>query len=258
MYFDYHIHTPFSDGRSTHEEYIASAETKKMSEIGFSDHVTLKEDVKWATKISDYHKVVEKIAELKTTSKKVEVKYGVEMDFFPYMHHKLSKFINSYPFDYVIGSVHFLDDWEINSTQTDFKRFGINQLYTKYFKMIQEAAKSKLFDIVGHADIIKMFGIKPSIKLDTILETTVKIFKDNNLAVELNTNGKNRPCKEFYPSNDFLLMCYAYQIPVLITSDSHHVSRLCENFAEATTLLNRIGYQRLVSFSDRKRVFKDI
>lgn len=250
---DYHMHTVLSDGKNTYEEMVQQAILKGLMEIGFTDHICLK-PVDWAIRIEDIPVMTRQIADLQSKYKdQIQIRYGVEMDYFPGYEDEIHKLIESIPVDYVIGSVHFIGDWNFDTDESFYGKWSNNKLYEKYFHLIQKAAQSDLFDIIGHIDLIKKFRIYPETNQDTLFEETVKIIKEHNLVVELNTGGLDRPCQEFFPNSRILQFCKEHQVPVTLSSDSHKIVHIARHFNEALGLLTQIGYNEIVGFSHRAR-----
>jgi histidinol-phosphatase (PHP family) len=250
---DYHMHSVLSDGHNSYEEMIHMAITKGLDEIGFSDHVCLK-PVDWAIRMEDIPVMTRQILDLKQKyENQIQIKYGIEVDYFPGYEAELKDLIESIPVDYVIGSVHFIDDWNFDTDQSLYGKWSNDMLYEKYFGLIQQAAQSGLFDVIGHIDIIKKFRVYPESNQDKLFEDTIKIIKANNLVVELNTGGMDRPCAEFTPGPKLLELCYHNHVPVTLSSDAHQTSQIARHFEGATALLSQIGYTEIVGFNNRIR-----
>lgn len=248
---DYHTHSVLSDGKNTYEEMIRSAVAKGLDEIGFSDHVCLK-PVNWAIRPEDIAVMTEQILDLKEKyADQIRIRYGIEVDFFPGKEEKIAQLIEQIPVDYVIGSVHFIGDWNFDTDQSLYGKWSNDKLYKKYFRLIQKAARSGLFDVVGHLDIIKKFRVYPETNQDKLFEETVAIIKENNLVVELNTGGFDRPCAEFTPDANILEMCFRHQVPVTLSSDAHRVEHIARHYENAVSLLRQIGYTEIIGFSKR-------
>jgi histidinol-phosphatase (PHP family) len=254
---DYHMHSVLSDGHNSYEEMIRMAITKGLVEIGFSDHVCLK-PVDWAIRMEDIPVMTSQILDLKQKyANQIQVKYGVEVDYFPCYEAELKDLIESIPVDYVIGSVHFIGDWNFDVDQSLYGKWSNDKLYEMYFSLIQQAAQSDLFDTIGHIDIIKKFRVYPETNQDKLFEDTIRIIKDHNLVVELNTGGLDRPCAEFTPSAKLLEMCYNHHVPVTLASDAHRVEHIARHYESATALLSHIGYTEIVGFNKRiRRIIK--
>ena len=250
---DYHMHTHLSDGKDTHEDMLASAAFKGIPEIGFSDHISVK-PVDWAMNLSDIPIMIEKVNALRQVANtSVIVKLGAEIDYYPGMDKEIGELISTIPFDYTIGSVHFIDDWNFDTDVRPYDQINIDKFYTDYFKLVQKSAKSGLFDVIGHCDLAKKFAYYPSFHLERIYEETAKIFRKSSVVVELNTSGKIKPCAEFYPSAMFLEKLAKYKVPITLGSDAHVEQKIGQFFDEAISELKALGYKELVSFNKRKR-----
>jgi len=253
MLVDYHIHTSLSDGKGKHEEFLGKAAEKNMSEIGFSDHFSIL-DTDWNTSEKDIPFMKEKIEELKSNNHSpVEIKFGAEIDYIPGKETEIEALINSLPLDYVIGSVHFIGDWNFDTSPKQFKGKNIEELYEKYFNLLTEAAKTGLYDILGHADLIKKFDHRLESTPVDMYRQVIEAAKEYDMVIELNTNGRNKPCKEFYPDICFMELCREYDIPVMINSDAHTPNQVGQYFDDAVKLLKGIGYSETATFSNRKR-----
>lgn len=250
---DYHIHTVLSDGKNNHEEMVLSAIEKGLDEIGFSDHVCIK-PVDWAMRAIDIPVMTNHILDLKEKFQdKIKIRYGMELDYFPGHEAELKEIIDSVPLDYVIGSVHFIDDWNFDTDKSLYGKWSNDELYSKYFEIVQRAAESGLFDIIGHLDIIKKFQVYPDSDLTDLFEETIGKIAENNLVVELNTGGADRPCGEFTPGRMLLEICHKYNVPVTLTSDAHKKEQVARHYETAIELLQQIGYIEIVIFKNRKR-----
>jgi len=250
---DYHMHTLLSDGKNSHEEMIEEAIAIGLDEIGFSDHLCLK-PVAWALSDVDIPVMAEQIEMLQERYKdRIAVKFGLEVDYLDGMEPEIKHLIDSLPLDYVIGSVHFIGDWNFDTDKSLYGKWTNDRLYELYFELIQKAARSGLFDIIGHLDIIKKFRIYPETDQSELIERTLKIIKENKLVVELNTGGMDRPCTEFTPSPTIVGRCYHHSIPMTITSDAHKTDQIGRHFETAVELIKSIGIRELVTFNKRKK-----
>ena len=250
---DYHMHSILSDGKNTHEEMIKAAIGLGLEEIGFSDHVCLK-TVEWAISPIDIPVMTEQILELREKySSQIKVRYGIEMDYLAGMEHDIQQIISSLPLDYVIGSVHFIGDWNFDTDKSLYGKWSNDELYHMYYELIQLAAKSGIFDIIGHLDIIKKFRIYPESDQTNLIEETLKIIKENNVVVELNTGGLDRPCAEFTPSPEIIERCYHHHIPMTISSDAHKTTQIARHFETAINLMKKVGFEEIVTFQNRER-----
>jgi histidinol-phosphatase (PHP family) len=253
MLLDYHMHTFLSDGRDSHEQMLASAEFRGLDEIGFSDHVSLK-PVKWAMPIENIEHMVNRVNAVRAiNNSNVSIKLGVEMDYFPGMEKQIQEVLQRLPLDYVIGSVHFIDDWNFDTDIREYDSVDINRFYKHYFKLVQQSAKSGLFDVIGHCDLAKKFAYYPTFPLDELYDETARIFKSADVVVELNTSGRIKPCGEFYPSAIFLERLAFHKVPITLSSDAHIEQNVGQFFDDAIISLKALGYKEIARFNGRRR-----
>lgn len=263
---DYHLHTRLcGHAVGEVEDYLEEAARKGISEVGFCDHMPLsflpleKVIPGYAMEESELPKYVETIRSCAESSP-VLVKLGIEADYVPGCEYKLSSILRSYPFDYVVGSVHFIDGWGFdNPDEIDkYSKKNIDQVYERYFVLVQQAALSGLFDVMAHPDLIKKFNYRPSLSLRPLYEDTAQAFKKAGVCVEVNTAGLRYPAGEIYPSPDLLEVFFKYGLPVTLGSDAHRPEQVGERLAEALKLIERAGYREIVLFNGRQRSFVKI
>jgi len=254
MNIDYHMHTTLSDGHNTHEEMVLSAIEKGFDEIGFSDHFCIKQPCKWAVGAERIGQLEEKVFEMKEKyGDRISILFGIEVDYFAHLEKEIGESLQKFNFDYIIGSVHFLDDWNYDTDMSRYEEFSIDFLYEWYFHELQNAARSGLFDIMAHPDLIKKFRIWPPTSKSQLFEETATVFAESGVAFEINTSGKDRPCAEFFPGNELLAAFQKAGVSVTIGSDSHLKEQIGRYFGEARTILKEIGYTNITRFKNRKK-----
>ncbi|MEM5777007.1 MAG: histidinol-phosphatase HisJ family protein [Candidatus Aenigmatarchaeota archaeon] len=252
MIIDYHIHTEFSDGKGIFEDYINQAMKKKIDEIGFSDHFNFK-NPKWSMKIENIDVYLSRILKLKSENE-LSIKAGIEMDFNPEKIKQTIQFLKKYKFDYVIGSIHYIKNWCIDDEMElgKWKQKDIDGVYKKYYNLVQQMAKTKIFDIVGHLDVVKKFNLKPKKDISDILDETIQTISESKMCIEINTSGLRKPCKETYPEEKIVKMCFEKGIKITLGSDSHMPDELSADFDKTIKMLKNIGYEKIVIFKNRK------
>jgi len=253
---DYHIHTRYSpDATGEMSEYVEQARKKSIDEIGFSEHTILHYDTDYPRRSPQtMNNYVHEFLRVKRNSE-MPVKLGAEVDFFAEDVGKTAEFLKEYPFDYVIGSVHYLGKWSIDSSRQvrEYSKRSILKVYEEYFAAIRRLCQSKLFDVLGHADLVKIFGFKPETNYDNVLDETAKALARNDMCVEINTSGLIRPCKEMYPSLPFLALLKKHNVPITFGSDAHRPSDVGRRFDEAIALAKEAGYTHACTFDARRR-----
>lgn len=256
---DYHLHTArCCHATGTLEEYLAEARGKNLQEIGFADHFPLellefKPRVQVTMHPGELEDYIRQVEDLKNNSDGFAVKVGIEIDYLPGTEQKLADLLNQYRFDYLIGSIHFMDDWDFTHPvyADDYKNKDMGDLYRRYFALVRDLCRSKLFDIIGHIDVIKKFGYKPAEDLEPFWLETAKVLKETETCLELNTAGRDAPAGEFYPGRRFLEICSEQGVAVTIGSDAHCPEQVGRYFPQAVELLRQAGYTELTTFKNR-------
>jgi len=251
---DYHIHTIFSDGRSKPEEYLSAASSAGLSEIGFSEHLSLfRENQDWVMNPESVPVYIEHTESLKMRSDNIIIKTGLEVDYIPGKEKEIRSFLDDINLDYRIGSVHYMGEKTVDLGPEFYEGKNIDLLYESYFNLMISAARSGLFDIIGHCDLIRIYGYKPSYDPEPLYHKLAAAMKEGDVAFELNTNGRNRPLADFYPDRKFLNIFSEEKVPVCVNSDAHMPSRVGQFFDEAYDLLRAAGFTEMAVFEGRKR-----
>jgi len=251
---DYHMHSSYSDGRSDPEDYIAPAMAAGLSEIGFSEHLTLFKDLEdWNMNPVNISPYLINIENLRKNTNNIKIKLGLEVDFFAGKEKEIRDYLSPLPLDYIIGSVHYLGEKTVDVGPEFYEGKSIDKLFESYFESVCEAVASEIFDIIGHCDLIRIYGYKPSFDQEPLYRKLAKTMKKHNVAFEVNTNGRNRPLADFYPDRRFLHVFREENVPVCVNSDAHMPSRVGQYFDEAYELLRYIGFTEMAIFDKRVR-----
>ncbi len=260
---DYHLHTRLCGHASGEpEEYLAQAARKGIPEVGFSDHLplyflppgkTIQGYAMREDELSLYVDLVQKCAQ----KSPVRVRLGIEADFIPGYEESLAALLSSYPFDCVLGSVHFIEGWGFDNLAEieEYGRRDINRVYEQYFALIQQAALSGLFDVMAHPDLVKKFAFRPTGDLSPHYEATARAFKKAGVCAEVNSAGLRYPAKEIYPSPSLLRCLFKHGVPVTMGSDAHCPDQVGAGLEQAVRLIKEAGYTEIALFSRRKRRF---
>lgn len=260
MIVDYHTHTSLcKHAKGDAEEYIRKAIELGLDEIGCSEHNPMPGgfDEKHRMTLEQYQTVyAPRVTELREKYKgQIVVRRGIEADFFPGTEEWVGGFIRENDFDYVIGSVHFLGSWGFDDMVFvhNFEGRDIDDVYEKYFEAVRKSARSGLFDIIAHCDLVKKFGHRPKRDMTDTIRETMKEIRRNGLCIEINTSGLRKPVKEMYPSESILKIAHETGVPLTLGSDSHDPADVGADFAAASELIERYGNGRISVFSGRER-----
>lgn len=264
MMFDLHTH----HSRCGHAEggiadYIESAIQKGLAVIGISDHspyFAAPEDhpfPKVAMAKSEFPNYVNEVLRLKEQYRdRIEVLLGVESDFFPEHADAYRRQYEKYPFDYIIGSVHQVDQLSIFNRNRWKKLTEKQKRETKerYYEAIGYSAKSGMFDILGHIDAMKAYYPAFSDIQTEAVEQTLKLIGEYDIAIEINTSGKTKEVGGWYPADTILEMAKHYGVMVTFGSDAHTPERVADEWEEVRAKLKEIGFTEWCYFRKRQRV----
>ncbi|MGQ9747655.1 MAG: histidinol-phosphatase HisJ [Candidatus Caldatribacteriaceae bacterium] len=260
---DYHIHTPrCGDAQGDYEEYIQQALTNGFSEIGFSGHSPQyflpkgerrRESAIPEDELAFYIEEVETLREKYRDS--IAVRIGLEVDFVPEKEREMQSIVGFYSWDYLLLSVHYLDDWPFDHPKY-INRYGkvdINEVYRKYYRILKMGVDTGLFDVVAHFDLPKKFGF---LATETIveIEKVLQSCREKNMVLEINTAGLYKPVKEVYPSFDILEKARRMGLQVCFGSDAHKPQDVGRSFDVAVTLARKAGFQSFVAFHKREKI----
>ena len=272
---DIHTHTNYFHGKNTVREMYAKACENNLSYYGFSEHTPLPEgfacllyregDMKIA-----FNNYVNEVLTLKkeveeynksATIKKPQVLLGMELDFTPNNTKFMEDLIASYPFDYVIGTVHFIEEenigrWKANQVNLE-ERFTF---YERYYDFIAKLAQWGKTDIIAHPDFVKIHSIESFhewLKQDRAIQclhNTFKIIKQSNMVLEVSTGGLIKECNEIHPSPKILEIAAQYQVPISFASDTHTIDTVCYAFSDLEKFAKSYGYTKHTIFINRKPI----
>jgi len=254
MIVDLHNHTPLCNhAEGEIEAYIESAIEKGTKIFGFSDHAPMDFDPEYRMKFEEmqtYENAVRHAREV--YQDKIKILLGYEVDYLP--GHMDARVLNA-DVDYLIGSVHFIDGWGFDNPEFigRYEEEDIDAIWQKYFDAIEAMAKSKLFDIVGHLDLIKVFKFMPKKDINLIAKKALHAIKESDMVLEINVAGYRKPVAEAYPSTSLLTQAYALDIPITFSSDAHKPQQVGLYNEEVVALAKSVGYTKCAYFEKRKR-----
>jgi histidinol-phosphatase (PHP family) len=266
---DYHVHLrPDDPGHGPERSFTAAnaeryrvvAEERGIAELGVSEHVyrfAAALDVwehpfwrRWATDDLD--------AYCGFVREETDLRLGIEADFVPGREDRMATLLEAREWDYVLGSVHFLRDRSLDTEEYSVWAAGesAERVWRRYFDTIAEAARSGLYDIIAHPDLVKVWGRsapRPDGDLRRYYEPAVEAFAEAGVAVELSTAGWRKPVGEQYPALPFLEMVVDAGCPIALSSDAHVPDQLGYEYERAVELLARVGVNEIAVFERRTR-----
>ena len=186
----------------------------------------------------------------------VRVLCGAEIDWLPGHPEVMERNTRIAPFDVILGSVHFVGDWAFDDpNQVDrYEETDVDQLWRDYFEQLESAARSGLFDVMAHPDLIKKFGFMPSFDPQQLYAAAAAAFAEAGVAIEVSSAGLHKPCAELYPATAFLEACCELGVPATVSSDAHKPEDVGRGFDTAVAALLAAGYESFVYFIGRQPV----
>lgn len=192
----------------------------------------------------------------------ITLRLGIEADYFPGGEEELKELLRSYEWDYVIGSVHFLNGWGFDNPETQhlFLNYDLEALYEDFFQVVEKAIRSQLFQFVAHLDNLKVFNFRPDEKLLVKhYEKVADALVETGTATEINAGLYYRyPVKEMCPSPRFLDVLIHRGVSFTTSSDSHFPDDIGAYIDFNTeTLLNK-GINKIATFEKGKMIMKSL
>lgn len=254
MIVDLHNHTTLCNhAEGEISEYIEKAIESGTKYFGFSEHAPMDFDEGYRVSFEQMKSYEEAVLNAKEKYKnKIEVLLGYEVDYL--VGHMDERVLNA-DVDYLIGSVHFIDKWGFDNPEFigRYESEDIDEIWQKYFDAVKEMADSRLFDIVGHLDLIKVFKFMPNKDINEIAKEALKAIKEADMVLEINMAGYRKPIAEPYPSLALLKQAYELGIPITFASDAHKPEQVSLFSDEIEKLAKSAGYTQCAVFKNRKR-----
>ena len=268
MLTDYHLHLRPDEpdsGAAEHfteanvARYLEAAEAAGVGVLGVSEHVYRFRDslAIWR------HRFWEAEARDDLTAycefvRSTPLRLGIEMDFVPGAEDRIASLLDAHDFDYVVGSVHFVGDVAVDHDGFDaWEAIGdAERVWSRYFEMLAEAARSGLFDILAHPDLVKVWGKgRPLPDRDPrfYYEPAVEAIAESGIAVELSTAGLRKPVGELYPSRALGELCVDAGAAFALSSDAHHPEHVGHRYDAALEFLDDLGVGEIAVFERRER-----
>ncbi|NLC07206.1 MAG: histidinol-phosphatase HisJ family protein [Syntrophomonadaceae bacterium] len=245
---DYHVH---GIGHRTNKhtapelaKYIEQGIAQNLTEIGFADHDEYLLELDFSSFLY-----------LQRRYPQIRLRLGLEVDYRPGQEKILGQRLAPYQFDYLIGSIHFIGDWPFDhpAYTAGYAAWDIDELHQTYFSLVTQMVRSGQFDIVGHLDLIKVFGYRPRRSVLDLAGSTLSAIQESGMTVEINTAGWYKPVAEVYPGRDLLEECFRLGIPITLSSDAHAAQDVGRDIARAREMAWAVGYRQVAVFEKRQR-----
>jgi histidinol-phosphatase (PHP family) len=270
MLTDYHVHLrPDEDGTSAEryftkanaDTYRESASERGISELGVAEHVhrfVQALDV-WRHPWYRHWAHDDLDAYCEFVREETDLRLGIEADFLPGREEETAELLDGRDWDYVLGSIHFLREEALDLREGQWAEFDIwrsndpEKVWARYFETLGEAARSGLYDILSHPDLVKVWGENTPAEPRRFYERAMEGIDGSDVAIEVSTAGLRKPVREIYPAREFLELCLEVGRPVALSSDAHVPEHLGWEYERAVDWLGDIGVEEIAVFDRRTR-----
>lgn len=270
MLTDYHLHLrPDEEDTSFEryftaenvERYLAAARARGIEELGVSEHVyrfTAALDL-WRHPLW-LENAVDDLDAYCEFVRTTPLRLGIECDFVPGTEERTAALLAARDFDFVVGSVHFVGEGDAAVDHDGFDVWDgaadADEVWRRYFDAFAACARSGLFDILAHPDLVKVWGRGrplPEMDLRSYYEPAVEAIVEGGAAVEISTAGLRKPVGELYPAPAFAALCAEAGVPFALSSDAHLPEQVGYGYERAVELLESIGVGEIAAFEGRQR-----
>lgn len=257
------------------ESYLEAAAARGVEELGFTEHLyrcveaapvlgrfwenpDTPEDVAGLSEAmvdADLTLSLEDYVETVVSAQEagLPVKLGLEVDFFPESIGDVLALIEPYPWDYLIGSVHWIGGWAVDASHSvfEFQRRGVERSWEQYFALEAVLAESGTVDVLAHVDVIKKYGVRPDVDPAPWYQSVVKAASASGTAVEVSSQGLRNPVREVYPAPEFLRMFRREGVAITLASDAHRPADSGWGHADVVEAAREAGYDSRLVFDRR-------
>jgi histidinol-phosphatase (PHP family) len=253
MIVDYHMHLRDPSERIDHSleaiaRFVDTAARRGVDEIGFTEHVYYFTQTRalWSLPyqlercLYDLDTYVEAVLEAKRQG--LPVKLGLEVDYVGARQAELAEVLEPYPWDYLIGSVHWIDGQPVDSRPGVWEHHAVEEVWTRYFAGLSDLAASGFVDVLAHPDLAKIFDKQPA-------DPASFYPAFDGVALEISTAGLHKLVGELYPDPAFLR---ANPLPITLASDAHTPANVGRDFDRAIALARSAGYETVTVFEGRR------
>lgn len=278
MKLDYHMHFEYgSYDEAWVQGFFDAAQKRGLDEIGISEHThTFREfeplyyedlvlddsfigsfQQKWLKKNKFKYTLQDYFSFMELLKKKHTVKTGIEVCNFQHQD-EVKEILAPYPFDYVIGSIHFLHGWAYDSSEikAEWEKHSLREIYDWYADEVENLCSSGLYDVLGHPFNIRLFRFLPDFDVTPVLERVAKALQRAKMGIDINMGTFYRyPIQEISPYPDFMRIAAKYDLPVMTSSDAHKPEDCGSYIDNAIAYARSFGYTQSLNFTARQRKF---
>ena len=243
---DLHTHTNHSHARDSVRQMFDAGQSKGLIIQGFSEHSPRPEGYDYPSEYRDhlaatFEEYIQEVEELRQeqSPRGITVLLGLEVDWLEDQLPYIQKMVAAHSYDYLIAGIHFLGTWGFDSSASDWNVLSLEKkysLYEQYYRTMQRMAETRLFNIVAHPDLIKIFSVDdfhawldlPG-SMDLVKDALIAV-RDAGMAMEISSAGLRKPCREIYPGPKILHLARELGLSITFASDSHATEQVAWGF----------------------------
>lgn len=280
---DYHLHLhPHADDRPVDpcyepdviERYVEGAAANGVAELGFTEHLyrcveseaalgrfwddeppAIRSFVQSFVDL-DRNLSLERYVETVVAAKDrgLPVRLGLEVDFFPETIEQVLGLLEGFPFDFLIGSVHWVGGLptDVRQMQDEFDRRGFRSVWEAYTEMVVELGKGGWVDSIAHVDVLKKYGKRLEPEPMDLYDRIVEASAAGGTAVEVSSQGLRKVVGEVYPAPNLLSRLRMAGVPITLASDGHVPDEAGDHHAEVVAAARAAGYTDYLRFEARR------
>jgi len=256
---DYHMHTHLCHHAEGEPVDLARRAVEiGLQEIGISEHNPMPNDDfdVWRMYLSKLQEYLDGLDFARSAFPNLRILAALEVDYLPGHEDWIRNLATRHEWDYFIGSVHYIEGgWDIDNPGRldEWRKRDSFEVWSAYFDRLTRAASSGLFDIIGHPDLPKKFRFIPSQDCTPLFERFLDVAAQHEIAIEINTAGLRKECREMYPSLAFLKMAARRGVGLTFGSDAHHPKEVGLDFVAAVALAKEAGFRECLRFEKRRK-----
>jgi histidinol-phosphatase (PHP family) len=260
---DYHMHLRDSAerivyGENAVEAFVETAAARGVDEIGFTEHVYYFRQTRelWQLPyqtercVYDLDEYCEEVLDAKRRG--LPVKLGLEVDHVGEDQARLSEILAPYPFDFLLGSVHWIDGLAVDQEPGLWVQASVEEVWQRYVDALGELATSGAVDVLSHPDLAKIFSRRPA-DPTPFHDAIATAAAEGGVCLEISTAGLHKPVGELYPDPEILDLGRAYGVPITLASDAHVPQNVGRDFDRSLELAQDAGYETVSVFDRRTR-----
>ncbi len=186
----------------------------------------------------------------------LNVVVGMEVDYYEGEMDKVTELLSGYPFDVLLGSIHWVQDWPFDHTESSLVQdhwdvIGIEGAWQGYTAALEELAETKAVDVLAHPDLIKIMGKFPRVP-EEFYDRMAEAARKSAIAAEVSSAGFRKPIGEEYPAPYLLSKFKEYGVEITTASDAHNLGDVSKDFDRIRRIALAAGYESVNGFRARK------